>query len=140
MDRIAFIFKKRSNKLKSIIFSVIVFITILSIAISYQLHLTGITKEINAYAEEITSSIASHNLNNAEKSLSALVKLWENNSALLMAFHDHTIINNASVYIKLAKKSLKSKKYEDVVSYLVHFTSLINELAAENRPSFENIF
>lgn len=140
MGRIAFIFKKRSNKLKSIIFSVIVFITILSIAISYQLHLTGITKEINAYAEEITSSIASHNLNNAEKSLSALVKLWENNSALLMAFHDHTIINNASTYVKLVEKSLNTQKYDEASSYLIHFTSLINELAAENRPTFENIF
>lgn len=139
MDRIAFIFKKRSNNLKSIIFSVIVLITILSIAISYQLHLTGITKEINAYAEEITSSIASHNLNNAEKSLSALVKLWENNSALLMAFHDHTIINNASTYVKLVEKSLNTQKYDEASSYLIHFTSLINELAAENRPTFENI-
>ncbi len=126
--------------MKSIIFSVIVFITILSIAISYQLHLTGITKEINAYAEEITSSIASHNLNNAEKSLSALVKLWENNSALLMAFHDHTIINNASTYVKLVEKSLNTQKYDEASSYLIHFTSLINELAAENRPTFENIF
>ena len=126
--------------MKSIIFSVIVFITILSIAISYQLHLTGITKEINDYAEEITSSITSHNLNNAEKSFSALVKLWENNSALLMAFHDHTIINNASTYVKLVEKSLNTQKYDEASSYLIHFTSLINELAAENRPTFENIF
>ena len=125
--------------MKSIIFSVIVFITILSVAISYQLHLTNIADDFNTYAQEITSNIALQDLNNAEENLSSLVKLWETNSALLMAFHDHTIINNASTYVKLVEKSLKTQKYDEASSYLIHFTSLINELAAENKPTFENI-
>ena len=125
--------------MKSIIFSVIVFITILSVAISYQLHLTSLADKFNTYIQETTSNIALQDLNNAEKSLSSLVKLWENNSALLMAFHDHTIINNASTYVKLAEKSFKSQNLEETSSYLIHFICLINELAAENRPTFENI-
>lgn len=125
--------------MKNIIFSLIVFITILSVAILYQLHLTNLADEFYTYAQEITSNIALQDLSNAEKSLSSLVKLWENNSALLMAFHDHTIINNASTYVKLAEKSFKSQNFEETSSYLINFICLINELAAENRPTFENI-
>ena len=125
--------------MKSIIFSVIIFITILSVAISYQLHLTNLADKFNTYAHEITSNIALQDLNNAENSLTSLVKLWENNSALLMVFHDHTIINNASTYVKLTEKAFKSQNFEETSSYLIHFTCLIDELAAENRPTFENI-
>ena len=88
--------------MKSIIFSVIIFITLLSVAVSYQLHLTNLADKFNTYAHEMTSEIALQDLNNAEKSLTSLVRLWDNNSTLLMAFHDHTIINNASTYVKLA--------------------------------------
>ena len=125
--------------MKNIIFSLIVFIAILSVAISYQLHLTDLADEFNTYVQEITSNINLQDLNNAENNLSSLVRLWENNSALLMAFHDHTIINNASTYVKLAEKSFKSQNFEETSSFLINFICLINELAAENRPTFENI-
>ncbi len=138
-DRKAFIFRKRSHNLKTILISVSMFITIVLIAIAYQMYLINLSEKFNDYTENITSQIVSQDFDNAESTLQDLETLWNKNNALLMMFHDHTLINNASVHISLAINSVKEKRFNEAVSYLIYFIATIEEITAENRPTFENI-
>ena len=115
------------------------FLTILIIAVAYQFHLTGIATDFNNYTEKIEQQIKKQEFDTAEEALNNLEKLWNKNSALLMMFHDHSLINNASVNINLAVNSFREKHYNETVSYLIYFIATIDELTAENRPTFENI-
>ena len=139
MGRKAFIFKKRRHNLKTVLISVSIFILILAIAITYQMYLTDIATDFNDYAEQIQHQVTMQNFDEAEKALNNLEKLWNKNSSFLMMFHDHSLINNASVNIELAVNSFKDKHFDETVSYLIYFIATIDELTAENRPTFENI-
>ena len=103
------------------------------------MYLTDIATDFNDYAEQIQHQVTMQNFDEAEKALNNLEKLWNKNSSFLMMFHDHSLINNASVNIELAVNSFKDKHFDETVSYLIYFIATIDELTAENRPTFENI-
>ena len=115
------------------------FISILSVAVAYQFHLISLADKLNNFTETATSQIASKDFENAKATIDDLKKLWNKNSSFLMMFHDHSLINNSSVNISLASSAVEKCHYDDAVSHLIYFIAVIDELVAENRPTFENI-
>lgn len=139
MEKAAFIFKKRRNKLKNTLYALITFITIVLIAVAYQLQLTEFTENVNKYSNIILDAIDNNDLEKVENTLDNLQELWDKNYTILMIFQDHTTVNNASMSLQLAINSYRTNEYKQISDNLINFTSLLNELASENIPCIENI-
>ncbi len=125
--------------MKNTLYAIIAFSALLLIAIAYQLHLIDLTKNINSASSQIILSIKNEDYSDAATLLSKLEDTWNKNTKLLMAFHDHSSINSASIFLELALNNFKTKEYTQISDNLISFTSILNELAAENIPSLENI-
>lgn len=139
MEKASFIFKKRRNKLKNTLYALITFITIVLIAVAYQLQLTEFTENVNKYSNIILDAIDNNDLEKVENTLDNLQELWDKNYTILMIFQDHTTVNNASMSLQLAINSYRTNEYKQISDNLINFTSLLNELASENIPCIENI-
>lgn len=139
MEKRATIYRKRSEILKNTLYALIAFITVLLIALSYQQHLTNLCKEINVKSNSIILSIENSEYSETEKELSELKNIWENNFKILMAFQDHSSVNDAGVFLTLAINCFRTEEYNQVSDNLISFTEIVNELASENMPYIENI-
>lgn len=135
----AIIYRKRSEILKNTLYALIAFITVLLIALSYQQHLTDLCEQINLKANNVILSIEISDYNETEKELSELKTMWENNFKILMAFQDHSSVNDAGVFLALAINCFRTEEYNQVSDNLISFTEILNELAGENMPYIENI-
>lgn len=109
------------------------------IALSYQQHLTKLTKQINTVTNNIVLSVERADYLEAEKQLAKLERLWNENNKILMAFQDHSSVNEAGIFLELAINCFSTEEYNQVSDNLISFTSILNELASENIPSLENI-
>ncbi len=125
--------------MKNTLYALITFITIVLIAVAYQLQLTEFTENVNKYSNIILDAIDNNDLEKVENTLDNLQELWDKNYTILMIFQDHTTVNNASMSLQLAINSYRTNEYKQISDNLINFTSLLNELASENIPCIENI-
>lgn len=125
--------------MKNTLYALITFITIVLIAVAYQLQLTDFTENVNKYSNIILDAIDNNDLEKVENTLDNLQELWDKNYTILMIFQDHTTVNNASMSLQLAINSYRTNEYKQISDNIINFTSLLNELASENIPCIENI-
>ena len=125
--------------MKNTLYALICFTVVVLIAVSYQLHLTNLTEDINIISNKAIQLIESEKFNDANDLLTDLEQLWEKNHKILMAFQDHSSVNEAAISLSLAVNCYRTKEYSQVSDNLINFTSILNELASENIPSVENI-
>lgn len=125
--------------MKNTLYALIAFITVVLIALSYQIHLTNLCGNINNTANEIILTVENGNYNTAEDLLLNLENLWDKNFKILMVFQDHSAVNDAGVFLALAINCFRTQEYHQVSDNLINFTEILNELASENIPSYENI-
>ena len=125
--------------MRNILYTLILFIAIVLIAISYQIHITNLSDNINSISEKIITSISNKDYTSSEVYMNELEKLWKKNIKILMFFQDHASVNEAEVFINLAANGLKNKEFNQVSDNLISFTCILDELASENKPTLENI-
>lgn len=125
--------------MKNTLYALICFTVVVLIAVSYQLHLTNLTDQINIISNNTIQAIEKEDFNESDELLSQLENLWDKNYKILMAFQDHSAVNDASIFLDLAVNCYRTKEFNQVSDNLINFTSILNELASENIPSIENI-